>query len=74
MNEWSFGDSNSCPESTNPKRKHIGVTQSRTKVLTPVPDRLKHKSWARPTTSYVDHVKCKFCGAEHDQEWMPAGI
>lgn len=73
MHDWSFGERQSCPTSTHPKKQHRGNTQSRKIVVKTLPVWGKaNKGKTFQSTSYIDHVVCTFCGAEHDQEWMPA--
>lgn len=69
--DWSWGERNSCPTSTHPKRQHRGNKISRQTVTKELPVwRGKGKTFT--STSYIDHVVCAFCGNEHDQEWMSA--
>ena len=68
--EWSFGEDRSCQTSTHPKGRHEGNRVARRKSD---PETVKGFR-GQPTVvwHYIDHVVCVHCGAEHDQEWLPA--
>lgn len=68
--EWSFGKDNSCPTSTHRKKQHLGVTQSREKAYS-IFTKKDGSTMQSKFPTYFDQVTCKFCGATHEQEWMP---
>ena len=71
--EWSWGANGSCPTSTHRKQWHQGNRTSRRTVTKELPMLGRYnKGKTFTSTTYVDHVVCANCGAEHDQEWMPA--
>jgi hypothetical protein len=71
---WSFGKPDSCPTSTHKKKLHVGKTVSRQTIKKELPMLGKaNKGKTFTSVSYIDHVVCA-CGAEHDVEWMDAGI
>ena len=69
--EWSWGKRDACPASDHPKKLHKSNRVSKRTVTQTHPG-FRKKPFT--STSYVDHVVCAFCGVEHDQEWMSAGI